>query len=100
MRVDQIRALKLSLTAAYHHGYSDGDFLPRRIVARKEQEQMAFDQLIRRVNRLVSSNLDSKVIPFSPDDDFFTLMRIRVLIRYIRNAFAGELTLQNHNLIA
>lgn len=88
--VNHLWAIKLALETAYHHGHEAGDFLPRRLVVRERQEQIEFERLLYRLNRMVSTQFDSALISFSSYEDVKTVARISKTIRYIHNSFAGE----------
>ena len=88
--VNHLWAIKLALETAYHHGHADQDFLPRRLEVRAKEEQLEFELLLHRLNRLVSSQFDSTLIAFTSYEDVKTMARISQTIRYIHNSFAGE----------
>lgn len=90
---NRLWTIKLSLTAAKKDGVTEEDFLLRRLVKREREEQVEFERLLNRLNRVVSQNLDSSFIAFSSLEDVETVARISKMIRYLHNSFAGELPL-------
>ncbi len=88
--VNRIWSIKLATAAAYQHGHEPGAFLPRRLHLREQEEQLKFERMIHRLNRLISSQFDSTLIAFSSADDVKTVARISRTIRYIHNSFSGE----------
>ena len=93
MTANRLWAIKLSLSTALQEGLKEGDFLHRRLVRREREEQQDFERLLTRLNRIISSRLDSSLIAFSSIDDVQTVANISRTIRYLHNSFAGELTL-------
>ena len=81
--------LKFSLNSAYHHGFSEGDFLPRRILGRRREEQDRFETLVRRLKGLLAS-LGSPMLLLDSDQDLRTLLKIHRTIRYLKNAYCAE----------
>jgi hypothetical protein len=90
---NRLWSIKLSLASAKKDGGSEQDFLLRRLAKREREEQVEFEKLLTRLNRVVSQNLDSSFIAFSSIDDVQTVARISKMIRYLHNSFAGELPL-------
>jgi len=90
---NRLWTIKLSLAAAKRDGLSENEFLLRRLAKREREEQVDFERLLNRLNRVVSQNLDSSLIAFSSIDDVETVARISKMIRYLHNSFAGELPL-------
>ena len=90
---NRLWTIKLSLTAAEKDGAAEADFLLRRLAKREREEQVEFEKLVNRLNRVVSQNLDSSFIAFSSIDDVETVARISKMIRYLHNSFAGEVPL-------
>ncbi len=88
--VNEIWEYKLSLSTAYHAGHTVHDFLPRRILSRERASELEFEKLIHKLNRIISSHLDSTLIVFDSDEDVKTIMNISKTIRYIHNSFAGD----------
>ncbi len=87
---NRLWAINLSLAAAFQGGQSAKDFVPRRLVDRRREEQVIFDRLLRHFYRLMSHEMDSSFVAFSSTDDIRVMIRIRQKIRYIQNAFANE----------
>jgi hypothetical protein len=85
---NRLWTIKLSLAGA-----GDGDFLSRRLMKREKEEQQEFEKLLNRLNRVISSHLDSSLIAFSSIEDVETVANISKTIRYLHNSFAGELPL-------
>jgi hypothetical protein len=90
---NRLWSIKLALSTALQEGRKDGDFLSRRLVRREREEQQDFEKLLMRLNRIISSRLDSTLIAFSSIDDVQTVANISRTIRYLHNSFAGELAL-------
>ncbi|MCC6272611.1 MAG: hypothetical protein IT572_04015 [Deltaproteobacteria bacterium] len=82
--------LKFSLNSAFHHGYSERDFLPRRLLTLRRQEQERFEALLQRLKRLLSSELGRPVLVLDSEHDLDTLRRIRRTICYLKNAYCAE----------
>lgn len=87
---DRLWTIRKSIAAAYQHGHTECDFLPRRLVALKNEEQIRFDHLLDRLKIIISSKLGRALFPLNSPDDVDAIIGIRRTIRYIRNAFAGE----------
>jgi Skp family chaperone for outer membrane proteins len=85
--------IKLSLAAAIQEGQGEADFLFRRLMKREREEQQEFEKFLNRLNRVISSHLDSSLIAFSSIEDVRTVADISRTIRYLHNSFAGELPL-------
>lgn len=85
--------LQHQLTEAYDQGLKVSDFLPRRIRLRKQDEQIIFEKLLFKLNRLINHHLSKDFIVFSSVEDIQTMIRIRRTIKYIKNAFSAEPTL-------
>lgn len=90
---NRLWSIKLSLASASQEGQREGDFLRRRLGLREKQEQLEFEKLLNRLNRIVSQHLDSSLIAFSSIEDVETVAGISKTIRYIHNSFAGEFPL-------
>lgn len=90
---NRLWSIKLTLTSAAQEGKKDVDFLYRRLRKREREEQQEFEKLLNRLNRVVSSHLDSSLIAFSSIDDVQTVASISRTIRYLHNSFAGEFSL-------
>jgi hypothetical protein len=90
---NRLWTIKLSLATASQDGKGDGDFLSRRLMKREKEEQQEFEKLLNRLNRVISSHLDSSLIAFSSIEDVQTVANISKTIRYLHNSFAGELPL-------
>jgi len=82
--------LKFSLNSAFHHGYSERDFLPRRLLSLRREEQEHFEDLLHRLKLLLSSCLGAPVLVFDSDEDLNTLMHMHRTIRYLKNAYCSE----------
>lgn len=87
--------LKFSLNSAYYHGYSEGDFLPRRLQCLRQQEQEHFEALLERLKGLLASYLGSPVLVFDSDQDLDTLQDIHRTVRYLKNAYCSDPPLLN-----
>lgn len=68
------------------------EFLRRRLSMRQHEEQIKFERLLNQLNRLISLHLDSSLFAFSSIDDVNAMREISTMIRYLHNAFAGELS--------
>ncbi|MBI3541447.1 MAG: hypothetical protein HY073_04855 [Deltaproteobacteria bacterium] len=90
---NRLWSLRSQISSAYFNEHQESDFLPRRLIQLKIQEQIKFDQCLSQLNFVISTRLDSAFIVFSSEEDVKTVAEIRRTIRYIRNAFAGELHL-------
>lgn len=82
--------LQHQLTEAYDQGLTEGDFLPRRILLRKQEEQLVFEKLLHKLNGLINYHLSKDFIVFSSVEDIQTMMSIRRTMKYIKNAFSSE----------
>ncbi len=85
--------LQHQLTEAYDQGLSKDDFLPRRILLRKQEEQLVFERLLHKLNNLINYHLSKDFIVFSSVEDIQTMISIRRTMKYIKNAFSSEPTL-------
>ncbi|MBI1909746.1 MAG: hypothetical protein HYS22_06215 [Deltaproteobacteria bacterium] len=90
---NRIWYLKEALALAHQQGQKETDFLPRRLIVLKREEQLKMERLLHQLNQLISTRLDSTFIALDPTDDLKTVNGIRQTIRYIRNAFAEDLSL-------
>ncbi|MDO8461458.1 MAG: hypothetical protein Q7S98_01215 [Deltaproteobacteria bacterium] len=90
---NRLWCLKETLAVAYRQGQKENDFLPRRLRVLKTEEQLKMERLLHQLNLLISTRLDSTFIALDSDDDIKALGGIRRTIRYIRNAFAEDLSL-------
>jgi Skp family chaperone for outer membrane proteins len=90
---NRLWSIKLTLTGASQESQSDAEFLRRRLMKREKEEQQEFEKLLNRLNRCISSHLDSSLIAFSSIEDVQTVASISRTIRYLHNSFAGELPL-------
>ena len=93
--VNRLWAIRLSLSSAYRQGFGAEDFLPRRLRTFEQEEEMKFGTLLQQVNFLISTQLDSTLIPLSSEEDVKTVTDLKRTIRYIRNAF-GVATNSHH----
>ncbi|HEX5037878.1 MAG TPA: hypothetical protein VFX30_12030 [bacterium] len=89
---NRLWSIKLTLTGA-PDGQAEAEFLRRRLMKREKEEQQEFEKLLNRLNRCISSHLDSSLIAFSSIEDVQTVASISKTIRYLHNSFAGELPL-------
>ena len=92
--VNKLWTIKSALTSAYHYGHQEYDFLPRRLVFLRREEQAKFDQLLMQLHFLVSTKLDSALIALDDSHDMLAMAKVRKTIRYIQNAFVGDLSLR------
>jgi septal ring factor EnvC (AmiA/AmiB activator) len=90
--------IRLALTRAYRRGFSDKDFLPRRLSKRRGEIQEQFDILRLKLNQLISREFQSSLIGFDSIEDVETARRIRTKIRYLQNAFAADLPIVGQTL--
>jgi len=90
---NRLWTINLAISQCHKEGHEDRDFLPRRLIVRRHEEQIRFDHLLQELNLIISSHLDSALIVFSSEEDVDAAAGIRQTIRYIQNAFAGELSL-------
>lgn len=86
--------INIAISDAYQHGAERSDFLPRRLLIRKREEQVQFEKLVEQLQRTISIHLDSSLLVFDNVEDQKDAIRIRKTIRYIQNAFAHEPPLQ------
>lgn len=84
--------LQHQLTEAYDQGLNKSDFLPRRILLRKQEEQLLFEKLLFKLNKIINHHLSKDFIIFSSVEDIQTMISIRRTIKYIKNAFSAEST--------
>jgi len=82
--------LKFSLNSAFHLGYSESDFLPRRLLSLRREEQDHYEDLLGRLKRLLSSYLGAPVLVFDAGEDLDALVHIHRTIRYLKNAYCSE----------
>jgi hypothetical protein len=90
---NRLWSIKFSLASVLHEDKEGGEFLRRRLQKREREEQAEFERLVNRLNRVVSSHLDSSLIAFSSIEDVQTVAHISRTIRYMHNSFAGEFLL-------
>ncbi|MBI2340491.1 MAG: hypothetical protein HYU99_09045 [Deltaproteobacteria bacterium] len=90
-RADRLRAVRKSIALAYSNGHGEADFLPRRLMALKNEEEIRFEGGLARLKGLLAAKLERTCLLLTSQDDVKTVVGIRKTIRYIRNAFAGEL---------
>ncbi len=91
--VNRLWSIRSALSSSYRRGHTEKDFLPRRLVFLKREQQIRFEQLLYQLNHLISTELDSAFLTFSSSEDVEKVIHIRRTILYIRNAFANELPL-------
>lgn len=89
--VNQTGRARHWLDQALRSGHNSGDFLSRRLIALKKESETRFNTLLAKFNFILSDKLD-RALPSSAFDAK-ALNEIRTSIRYIRNAFAGEIPL-------
>lgn len=82
--------LKFSLNSAFHLGYSEGDFLPRRLLSLRREEQKKFEDLLGRLKVLLASHLGAPALVYDANEDLKTLVHIQRTIRYLKNAYCSE----------
>ncbi|GEM_PF-1665718 len=82
--------LQHSLSEAFDQGFNESDFLPRRILLRKQEKQLIFEKLLHKLNRIINHHLSKDFIIFSSTEDIQTMIHIRRTIKYIKNAFSAE----------
>lgn|SRR3989338_932415 len=90
---DRLWVIRKSITSAYRQGHLETDFLPRRLITLKNDEEIRFAEFLDQLKKIITSRLGRTLILLSSSDDVKTVMAIRKTIRYIRNAFAGEFPL-------
>lgn len=89
-RANRLWFIQSSLSEAYTQGLKENDFLPRRLLRRRKEEQREFETLIDQLNTVVSSHFGRHFIAFSSTEDVETVMNIRKTIRYIKNAYSSD----------
>lgn len=87
---NRLWSIQSSLANAYTQGLKENDFLPRRLINRKREEQYKFEKLIDELNSVVASHFGRHFIAFSSPDDVQTVINIRKTIQYIKNAYSSE----------
>jgi hypothetical protein len=90
---NRLWSINLSLATSSKVRIGEEEFLRRRLAKREKEEQQEFEKLLNRLNRVISSHLDSSLIAFSSIEDVQTVANISRTIRYLHNSFAGELPL-------
>ena len=90
---DRLWAIRKAITSAYRQGHLETDFLPRRLITLKNHEEIRFEGLLDQLKAVISSQLGKILFPLNSPNDVKAIIGIRKTIRYIRNAFAGELPL-------
>lgn len=90
---NRLWSIKLSLASSRPTVTGQEEFMRRRLAKREKEEQQEFERLLNRLNRVISSHLDSSLIAFSSIQDVQTVASISKTIRYLHNSFAGELPL-------
>lgn len=90
---NQLWDLQHQLTEAYDQGLAESDFLPRRLISLKRDEQLIFEKLLHKLNTLINHHLSKDFIVFSSVEDIQTMISIRRTMKYIKNAFSAEATL-------
>ena len=88
--VNQLWALRISTAKALAGGNEAGDFLPRRLAARHNIMELKLGRLQSDLETVIAARLDRGLMLLEGPEDNATLMRIRRVIRYIRNAYAGD----------
>ncbi len=86
---NRLWSIRLSLSSAAKQDRTENDFVHRRLAKREREEQQEFEKLLNRLNRVVTSHLDGRLIAFSSIDDVKTVANISKTIRYLHNSFAG-----------
>jgi hypothetical protein len=87
---NRLWTLQSSLATAFTQGLKESDFLPRRLINLKREEQYRFEKLIDQLNDVVTSYFNRHFIAFSSAEDVQTVMNIRKTIQYIKNAYSSE----------
>ena len=98
--MDRFWSIKRLHNDAFQRGVSEDGFLPRRLSKCRKELQQEFELLLLELNHLVTNSriMTSRFIRFDSEDDVYTAMRIRAKIRYIKNAFAGDLPVMESTL--
>lgn len=92
LTVNRLWFIKSSLASATRRGHLETDFLPRRLISLEGEAQEIYQKLLHKL-RWITSHFDSALIAFNSVEDVKTVLKIRKTIRYIQNAFAGEIPL-------
>jgi len=92
---NRLWSIQSSLANAFTQGLKENDFLPRRLLNLKAEEQYRFEKLIDQLNGVVTSYFNRHFIAFSSAEDVQTVMNIRKTIQYIKNAYSSEPVLIN-----
>ena len=88
--VNRLWSIRLALASAYRQGQHESDFLPRRMMSLKRTEQVRFERLLHRLNRILSTALDSTFVLFTSAEEAQAATHLRKTLRYIQNAFVGD----------
>jgi len=90
---NRLWSIQSSLASAYTQGLKETDFLPRRLINRRREEQYKFEKLVDDLNTVVKSHFGRHFVAFSSPEEVRTVMNIRRTIQYIKNAYSNEPTL-------
>lgn len=91
--VNRLWKLKFSLNSALYHGYSEQDFLPRRLTTLRREEQARLDLLLSRLRHLLAAKLSKPSYRYESETDRETLAEIHRTMRYLKNAYCADPTL-------
>ena len=92
--VNEIRKIEGRILTAFRAGHQAEGFLPRRLHGLARQEQEAYRTLLSKFHRRIDGFLSSHLMAVESSEDLKTILKIRTAIRYIRNAFVGEIPLR------
>ncbi len=92
--VDRVRSLEGQVVASLRDGHMPSDFLPRRFRALAYREHQSYQSLLSKFHQRIDSFLSTHLHAIEPTEDLKTILKIRTALRYIRNAFVGEIPLR------
>ncbi len=82
--------IKLALVESYQTGFEERDFLPRRLLKLKEEQQLKFEKLTHQLSLIIGNCFHKKFIIFNSAEDVESILKIRKTVQYMKNAFASE----------
>lgn len=82
--------IKLALVESYQTGFEERDFLPRRLLKLKEEQQLKFEKLTHQLNLMIVSCFHKNFIIFNSAEEVETFLKIRKTVQYMKNAFTSE----------
>lgn len=88
--VNRVWSLRMALSEAHRQGHRATDFLPRRLEDLRQKEEINFKSLVTQVNSILTTQLNKPFFVLHSDQDLRAWLKIRKIIRYIRNSFTND----------